>query len=253
MGLFDKKKKGRDDFDSPVERIDLSAPDPGALPETAEMEAEEPPVAAGGAAAASFGAAGSPSAKEEPPARRRPTASNYGINDAIALMRTLPSENVELVVQVVKHTLESARIDIGSIIEDASGKQQRIENRVATLREAIADLEKEIATRRTEIAELEADHKETTLVKERLVLAEKLTRAGAGSGPVTGPAEDAAPSAPAPAARSGRLSRPTGEQMLARPKPLSSPPPSPGPSSPGTLPPPSGPPRAGSHTVIPKK
>ena len=247
MGLFDKKKKGRDEFDSPVERIDLSAPDPGALPETAEIEADEPPLP-------EERAPRSPSPPEQAPAPRRPPSTGYGINDAIALMRTLPSENVELVVQVVKHTLESARIDIGSIIEDASSKQQRIENRVATLREAIADLEREIATRRTEIGELEADHKETTLVKERLVLAEKLTRAG--SGPVKSAAEEAAPSTAAPAARSGRLSRPTGEQMLARPKPLSSPPPSPGapgPSSPGTLPPPSGPARTGSHTVVSKK
>jgi hypothetical protein len=156
MGLFDKKKK--DEFDSPNEMIDLSQPTPAAPPPQAQAAPEPAPKSA---------------VKEAP----RPKSS-YGIDQAIELMRTLPAENVELVVQVVKHTLESTNIDIGSIIEDATSKQGRIEARIKLLKEQIADLEAEIKTRRDEIDKLDADHQETSTVKERLVLAEKLTKAG---------------------------------------------------------------------------
>ncbi|HLU66705.1 MAG TPA: hypothetical protein VKZ63_10540 [Kofleriaceae bacterium] len=256
MGLFDKKKKGRDDFDSPVEQIDLSRA-PAAAPAAAGGgDDDEPELPAAAPAAA-------PSAAAPARARRSSSTVAYGIDDAIALMRTLPGENVELVVQVVKHTLESARIDIGAIIEDATGKQQRIESRVAVLRDAIAELEREIQARRAEIAELEADHRETTRVKDRLVLAQKLTGAALTGAALPGAAPAADP-APAPAAPA-RAARSTGE--VGRAKPATNPPPLPGvPPSTGTaagtgsLPPPhpgggagSGPGSGGSHTVVSKK
>jgi hypothetical protein len=128
-------------------------------------------------------------------------------------MRTLPQENVELVVRVVKHTLESTRIDIGAIIDDASQKQQRIEARVQVLKDAIADLEKEIQIRKKEIDELETDHRETTKVKERLVLAEKLTSGR--------PVERESMPTPDP---SRQPRRPTGEIRVPRTKPPTAPP-----------------------------
>lgn len=295
MGLFDKKKKGRDDFDSPVEQIDLSAADPTGLGAAAETDDDALEAHAAGrdaqasadraapAAKAASSAATPPgttpnnrsaagAARGNPgtsrPGSRRSDTSGYGIDDAIALMRTLPSENVELVVQVVKHTLESAHIDITTIIEDATAKQQRIEGRVAVLRDAIAELEREISTRRTEIGELEADHGETTRVKERLVLAEKLTQQQSSS------RDAAAPEAPAAGTTTptrARSHRPTGGDLGPRTKPPTTPPlpgmpaaPAPssgsGPTS-GTYPPPvsgSGGSSLGAkppatHTVIPKK
>jgi hypothetical protein len=176
MGLFDKKKKGRDDFDSPVEQIDLSAAGAAPAADQGGNEADEAETVE----RASSAAARARSSRSTDAERRRTRGapSTYGIDDAIALMRTLPSENGELVVQVVKHTLESARIDIGVIIEDAIAKQQRTESRIAVLRDAIAELEREIDTRRAEIDQLETDNRETTRVKERLVLAEKLTQGG---------------------------------------------------------------------------
>ena len=179
--------------------------------------------------------------------------TSYGIDDAIQLMRTLPQENVELVVRVVKHTLESTRIDIAAIIDDASQKQQRIEARVQVLKDAIADLEKEIQVRRKEIDELETDHRETTKVKERLVLAEKLTSSRAG-----GADRESMPT-PVPS-RAPR--RPTGELPVSRSKPPTVPP-QPLQSAPAAQPAPvtvegSGPMSAqagpsSSHTVVPKK
>ncbi len=151
MGIFDKKssKRNTEDFDSPIEQVDLSAAPPTPPP------VEAPPVA------------------EEPP---EPAPQEYGIEQAIALMRTLPDDSVELVVRVVKHTLESTDIHIPTIIEDASRKQKRIDDRVALLKEEIRDLEAEIAKRTEEIGTLEEDHKETSMVKERLELAEKLDK-----------------------------------------------------------------------------
>jgi hypothetical protein len=149
MGLFDKKKKG-DEFESPVEEISLEAASPPPVPEAA------PPA----------------------PARRAPEpaeeAPEFGIEKAIELMRRLPGDNVELVVQVVKTTLESIHVKVATIIVDAAKKEKRLEDRVATLKREIAELEAEIATRKTQIEAIDADHAETRSVKERLQLAEKL-------------------------------------------------------------------------------
>lgn len=172
MGLFDKKKKSGDDFDSPVEEINLSAP-PSAAP------AGPPPGQAPEAAA--------PAAA---PAPKKAAPVDYGINRAIELMRMLPGDNVELVVRVVKTTLESTNVKIVDIIEDASRKQKDIEARVDMLKKEIADLEAEIATRQKEIAALEADHKETTMVKERLILGEKLSGSPQPTSPPTPPASE---------------------------------------------------------------
>lgn len=168
MGIFDKKqprKKG-DDFDSPVERIDLSSPSPVAAAPEAEQSDEVVDQAPAG------------SAPEPAPAAK--PSSSYGIEQAIALMRTLPQESVELVVSVVKHTLESTNIDLPTIIDDATRKQERIDARIKVLKAEIEDLEAEIKTRTKEIGELEDDHKETSMVKERLELAVKLDKAPSG-------------------------------------------------------------------------
>lgn len=167
MGLFDKKKKG-DDFDGPVEEISLTAQ----LPPQAAKAAQPPAPAAAPQTAAG-------STKPAAAAAREPDEANYGINRAIELMRLLPADNIELVVKVVKTTLESTNVKVATIIDDATRKQSDIEGRIGVLKKEIAELEAEIATRKGEIAALEADHAETTTVKERLILAEKLSGARA--------------------------------------------------------------------------
>ena len=105
---------------------------------------------------------------------------HYGIEQAIVLMRALPvDQNPALVVAVIKGTLESLRVKVSDIIQDAARKQKDLEDRVGNLKRAIADFEKEIDTRKEEIARLEADHKETTAVRGRLELAEKAQSQGA--------------------------------------------------------------------------
>ena len=105
---------------------------------------------------------------------------HYGIEQAIQLMRALPvDQNPALVVAVIKTTLESLKVKVSDIIQDAARKQKDLEDRVSNLKRAIADFEKEIETRREEIGRLEADHKETTAVRGRLELAEKSQGPGA--------------------------------------------------------------------------
>jgi predicted RNase H-like nuclease (RuvC/YqgF family) len=96
----------------------------------------------------------------------------YSIDEAIALMRSLPSESPELVVKVVKGTLESLKIQLADIIDDASRKEAMIEQRIGGLKGEIGELEDQIATRRREIAALEADLAETRSVRQKLELAE---------------------------------------------------------------------------------
>lgn len=112
-----------------------------------------------------------------PQAPREEPRPRYGIQDAIQLMRNVPMDtNVELVVAVIKTTLESLRVRVPDIIEDATRRQNDIEARAADLKQQIAEFEREIATRKDEIGRLEADHAETSLVKERLELAEASAR-----------------------------------------------------------------------------
>jgi len=176
MGIFDKKstRNKSEDFDSPIERVEL-----GSATAKVTAKADPPP---------------------SEPTKAAAPQKEYGIEQAIALMRTLPSDSVELVVRVVKHTLESTDIDIGTIIEDATAKQNRIDSRVALLREEISDLESEIKQRSEEIGTLEEDHKETSMVKERLELAEKLDKQASGSAK---PASKAATSASGPSSSGG--------------------------------------------------
>lgn len=239
MGLFDKRDKGKrhDDFDSPVERVDLS----GALEGASPSEPASGPPAGYGAAPAAPPVARAPEPEPEP----EPETGSFGIDKAIQLMRTLPTDNIELVVQVVKLTLESTRIKIATIIDDASRRQDDIQGRIKVLKEEIAEFEKEIAQRREEIAGLDADFTETSMVKERLQLAEKLTTKG--SQPVTSGGKDRASTAgsigsavsagtqvggtAAPASGSAGLPRPSG----------SAPAPS---GTAGT---------SGSHTIVAKK
>lgn len=158
MGIFDKKAKGRkpEDFDSPIETVDLDA------------------IASSVYEANTGGEATGAQESALSPANPVSIDQDYGIQEAIALMRTLPADSIELVVRVVKQTLESTHIDIPTIILDATAKEERITNRIGVLKEEITNLEQEIAARSIEISNLEADHQETSMVKERLELAEKL-------------------------------------------------------------------------------
>ena len=113
---------------------------------------------------------------------------DYGIAEAIQLMRGLPVEqNTDLVVRVVRATLASLNVRLADIIEDASRKQKATQDRIAAEHGKVADLEKQLADHRREIAALEADLKETSTVKERLQMAERSAeKAASNPTPVRG-------------------------------------------------------------------
>lgn len=115
-------------------------------------------------------------------------APAYGIADAMQLLRSLPvDQNLELVIRVVRVTLNSLNVRVEDIIEDATRKQKSISDTVAALHGQVADLEKQLEARRREIAAHEADLKETTSVKERLLLAEKSAGHWPPPAPASGP------------------------------------------------------------------
>jgi hypothetical protein len=243
MGLFDKRDKkrgGKDDFDSPVEQIDLSSmpsqtakpAEPAPPPATAK--AEPAPSASLGRPADTAAAGGrTPKQSDGMPqieiipatggSKVTPETDDYGIEKAIELMRTLPQENVELVVQVVKFSLESVGIKLPAIIEDAIRRQKDIQGRIGVLKGEISELEQEIKTRKDEIERLDADHKETSMVRDRLELAENIGKPR----PAPSPSSPGLPGmTPASSAEIPRVTRQTNPPPLG--SPLSSSPSSPG-------------------------
>jgi len=108
-----------------------------------------------------------PAASTTPPVR-------FGIERAIQLMRTLPTEqNPELVAMVITSTLESLEMNVTEIIDDARSRQADLEARIGTIKAKNAALEKEIELGVDEIVRLEATLAETMSVKERLEAAHK--------------------------------------------------------------------------------
>jgi hypothetical protein len=123
------------------------------------------------------------------PANAQGAAGGYGITQAIALMRSLPvDQNVELVVRVIRSTLESMNVHLPTIIDDALAKEATLQTRIEHLDAEIEQLAEHIDLRRDEISRLQTELKETTVVKERLVLAEKLVTAAALPPPAPPPA-----------------------------------------------------------------
>jgi hypothetical protein len=110
----------------------------------------------------------------QPPPLPAPTAApaksgQYGIVDVIRLLRSLPvDQHGDLVVRVIRSTLESVNVHVSDLVEDATRHQQKLAERVAGLQSQIMDLSKQIETHRNEVARLEAELAETTTAKERL-------------------------------------------------------------------------------------
>lgn len=99
------------------------------------------------------------------PARHPPS---YGIARAVELLRRLPAGDRALLVEVVTMALESANVQVETIIDDATKRGAEIDARIAVLRAEVAQREEEIATRREEIASLETEQDEISQVKQQL-------------------------------------------------------------------------------------
>lgn len=192
MGFFDKRKNKDEEQESEVlpphptppahapevVRVRASIPPENKVTVTPASPPPLPPPRASEPSAEALVVSAVPDPKTPPappqasvaPALPEPA---FGIDEAVVLMRQLPSRNIDLVMQVVKKTLESLRVDVPKIIEGAAEKEHRIEQRILSLKAEIEALESKIATHRKEISGLEAEQKEVLQVKERLSLAQK--------------------------------------------------------------------------------
>ena len=105
----------------------------------------------------------------EPAAPNRP----YGIMDLIRLMKTIPIDHhPDLVVRVIRTTLESVGVHSSAVVEDALRQENAIRDQIAKVEGDIEGLAREIQDRRAQIAQLEVDLAETIYAKERLQGAE---------------------------------------------------------------------------------
>jgi hypothetical protein len=107
----------------------------------------------------------------------------YGVAELIRLLKTIPvDQHPDLVVRVVKTTLESVGVQSSHVIEDALRHEGAINDRIAVLEGEIDGLTSEIRARKEQIAELRVELSETTYAKERLQSAEGVMFAAASSG-----------------------------------------------------------------------
>ncbi len=147
-----------------------------------------------------------PSRPPEPQAEK-PQKDGYGIDQLVQLMRRLPSDNIELVVRVLKETLESVKIAVPRLIKEAEKRASDLTSGISDHRRAITKLEEElaakqksieeeIAAKKKAIEELEAAHQEVSVVKERLNLGLRLDAPSVTGVPKPAPTPASAPTPP---------------------------------------------------------
>jgi hypothetical protein len=138
-----------------------------------------------------------------------PAGRPYGIAEVIQLMHSLPLEqNAELVVRVIRSTLESLNVRVGDIIQDGATKETKLQQRIETLKAEITDLERQIDARGQEIGRLQSELSDTTTAKERLLMTQSSSPAellsadvAAALEPLLTPSALSAPSGPPPIPR----------------------------------------------------
>jgi hypothetical protein len=136
---------------------------------------------------------------DDPHAMGRGGGSAYGIGDVIRLLRTLPlDQHGDLVVHVIRTTLESLKVRVSDLIGDATKRQQDLSQRIGVLQAKMLELTKQIETHREEVSRLEADLAETTDAKERLQFAEHTGPSAAVPPPPPGHATPLPPPIPPP-------------------------------------------------------
>jgi hypothetical protein len=107
--------------------------------------------------------------KKEPAAK----GPAYGVADLIALIKSIPIDHhPDLVVQVVKTTLESVGVHVADIMDDAARLETDVKERIAAIEGEIGGLAQEIDRRRDLITQLRSDVADLTFAKERWQKAE---------------------------------------------------------------------------------
>jgi hypothetical protein len=109
-----------------------------------------------------------------PPVARAPSddarahARSYGVTDLIQLMKSIPIDHhPDLVVQVVKSTLQSVGVHVPDIIEDAVRHEGQLKDRIVGLEGEIQALSEEIERRKELILQLQGEVADLAYAKER--------------------------------------------------------------------------------------
>jgi hypothetical protein len=98
----------------------------------------------------------------------------YGIGDLIRLLKIIPTtdHHSQLIVQVIKTTLESVGVKSSFVIDDALAQEKEIRDAMEMLESQIVVLGQEIDARRDQIAQLDFALRETIGAKNLLASAE---------------------------------------------------------------------------------
>jgi hypothetical protein len=156
MGLFSRKNPYENEALELEAAMRTAPPAPDLRPRPAapNMMAPQPPTPQVPTAPSSAAAPTVP-----------PKTQNYGIEDAIQLMRELPDNKKEMVITIVQKTLVSARINVTTILDDASRKIEKLERKNEKLGQEIRELEEAILQRKLEMEHNARDIAETREVK----------------------------------------------------------------------------------------
>ena len=130
-----------------------------------------------------------------------PADRNFGIHDVIRLMRSLPvDEHPELVVLVMKSTLESMHVSVEDIIEDSRQHESLLEAQACEVQDSIDELKRKLDAQQAQLAEVQGEMAEIRTAKERLLLtdgystaAPPVPAASASQGPPKSPARTPRP------------------------------------------------------------
>jgi hypothetical protein len=136
---------------------------------------------------------------------------SYGIGDLIRLLKTIPiDQHPDLVVRVVKTTLESVGVQSSHVVDDAVRHETLVNERIKVLDGEIEGLTREIQARRDQIAQLQVDLSETTYAKERLLSVEGVELASSSNdGTFHAAKRTLPPPMPPPLHKSGKPPEPT--------------------------------------------
>ena len=96
-------------------------------------------------------------------------SEDYTIDKVLDLLRDVPADgpNSKLVVDVVKKTLESAGIDILTLLSGANERQDAITNEIVRLQTEISSLHSAIEEKTDQVSKLQAYLTELGHLKER--------------------------------------------------------------------------------------
>jgi len=95
--------------------------------------------------------------------------NDYTIDRVLDLMREVPADgpNSKLVIQVVRKTLESAGINLPSVLEMSNQRQDAITNEIVRLQTEISSLRQAIDEKTEQVSKLQSYLGELGQLRER--------------------------------------------------------------------------------------